>query len=101
MKRVYQISVSPGAPTLRILPTESYAPAFKELRGQSLSGLSPDRPFLGTLDEHRGWNQFYRVAPGGFAISEEAWDHCTEMYSVVTNNDVELLSVVAGQYDLR
>jgi hypothetical protein len=101
MKRVFEIHVSSDAPTLYIKGPAEHANAFAELTGKSMIELSPKRPFRGKLSEIQPWNQFYRVAPGGFAISEEAWKQCMDMYYVVTNNNVELLSVAAEGVDMR
>lgn len=102
MKRVFQIQVSSDAPQLFVTEPTEHVKAFEELRGESMIHLSPTKPFRGKLSEARDWNQFYRVAPGGFAISEEAWKRCMDMYYVVTNNNVELLSVVTEEgLDMR
>ena len=96
MKTIYKITPKPDAPELILDPELS-----NMLTGQPLSQISPDKPFSGKITDLKNWNEFYRIGKNGFTISEEAWNHCMEMYYVITENAIELLSVRAGNTDLR
>jgi len=101
MKGIYRITACRDAASLSIDDNEPYARRFEEFTGESLIELSPNDSFRGQVSDVRAWNAFYRIAPGGMAISEEAWLHCMDMYYVITENDVELLSVQTNVGDMR
>jgi hypothetical protein len=102
MKRVFRIAVSDSAPRVEFSPDEPYYEGLRELNGKSISGLVPaDDAFRGTLTEHGEWNQFYNVAPGAFAVSEEAWDRCMDLYYLLEYGDIEIPWIVTRECALR
>ncbi len=96
MKKIYRIVPDPAAPAVDL-----DSDTVERLNGESLIHLSPGESFSGLVSEIKEWNQFYRIGSNAFALSERAWENCMEMYYVVIENDVELLSVVAGGVDFR
>jgi len=102
MKKIYRILSAPDAPLLEILENQPYAHLFTEFLGESLIGALPDELLVGRLSNHREWNQFYRIAPGGLAVSEEAWEKCMNMYYVITGmNNIELVSIRTVEANMR
>ncbi|MEN3943397.1 hypothetical protein WJU23_19000 [Prosthecobacter sp. SYSU 5D2] len=91
MATIYKVLPDPLAPELILDGSVA-----EQLLGESVIHLSPDKSFQGKVSEVKEWKQFYRVGSNAFAISEQAWVHCMEMYYVITENDLELLSVQAG-----
>ena len=96
MKKIYKITPEVQAPELTIFGINE-----EILVGESLIGLSSEKSFEGSVNQLSEWNQFYRVGNDAFAITEEAWENCMDMYYTIIENDVELLSVVANGQDFR
>jgi len=96
MKRIYRIVPAPSAPELIL-----EGGLAEKLVGESVIDFSPDESFRGHVSNLGDWTQFYRVGTDAFAISEEAWENCMDMYYAITENNIELLSVVADGSDFR
>jgi hypothetical protein len=88
MRSIYKVIPSESAPELIL--DESIR---EKLIGESIACLSPDKPFMGRIAEHREWTQFYRVDGCAFALSELVWDHCEELYYALRENSIEFPAV--------
>ena len=96
MKTIYRITPSGDAPELIIEQGIS-----NNLDGKPIADRWPNEPFKGEVAKICDWRQFYRVGKNGFALSEAVWEECEDMYYTITENYIELLSVMAGGFDLR
>jgi hypothetical protein len=100
IKKLYRILLSPDAPSVEL--SSAGLSSTHELHGQSLMGLVPDdHTFRGQLSRHAEWNTFYRGLPGSFAVSEEAWDHCMNLYYVLEYGGVEIPFILTEHCSLR
>ena len=101
---VYRINLAPDAPKVLLPESEPYTKGLQELRGQNIVPLLPSGGkewFKGKLSSYGGWNQIYAIAPGGFAVSEESWDHSMSMYYLLEYGDTEIPPIVAEECSLR
>lgn len=96
MQKIYKIVPESSAPELFLEDGLGV-----DYVGKSLIELSPNDAFKGEVTRIAEWTQFYRVGFNAFALLEAAWEHCMEMYYVITENDIELLSVEAAAGDFR
>lgn len=88
MKRIYRIVPDPSAPELVL-----EGGIAEKLVGESVVPLSPNKPFVGHITRIANWTQFYRVGTNAFALSEEAWDNCDQMYYALRENSIEFPAV--------
>lgn len=95
MKRLYRIGFSPGCPKLAItLPgAGSIVEAFD---GQPLASLSPDEPFVGTVERECSWSQLYACGEDAVAFTDAAWESSEDMYYVFSIGGCEILGAQAG-----
>lgn len=100
MKRLFRIRVSDDAPQLVIDPEAPYASEFTTLDGSSKVLLSTNKSFIAKPNSNYPWQQVYAVAPGCFALSEEAWEECEDIYYLLTLGN-ELLSAGDSQFAFR
>lgn len=94
MKIIYRIIPDPFAPELIL-----EGGVADKLVGESVAPLSPDKPFVGHIERVAGWNQFYRVGANAFALSEDAWDNCEQMYYALRENSIEFPAVRTASGD--
>jgi hypothetical protein len=94
MKKIYRIIPDPSAPELIL-----EGGLAERLVGESVTRLSPDRPFEGHVERLADWNQFYRVGTNAFALSEAAWDNCEQMYYALRENSIEFPAVRTASGD--
>jgi len=88
MKKIYRILPDPSSPELFLK-----GGITEKLIGESVASLSPNNPFMGRVEHHAPWNQFYRVGSAAFALAEEAWDNCEQMYYALHENNIEFPAV--------
>jgi hypothetical protein len=100
MKHLYRIKINENAPRLLIDPASPYASEFTELDGSLKSQLSPRKEFPAKPSLICDWQQIYAVSPGGFALSEKAWEECEDIYYVLSMGN-ELLAAGDGKHYFR
>lgn len=101
---IYRIKLAADAPKVLLPESEPYTKRLQELCGQRIVPLLPSGGaewFKGKLSSYGGWNQIYAIAPGGFAVSEESWDHSMSMYYLLEYGDTEIPPIVAEECALR
>lgn len=87
-------------PTSAVRDEASYASEFSIFDGAPRARLSINKEFAARPDSVCPWQQIYAVAPGCFALSEEAWEECEVMYYVLSMGR-ELLAAGDAEYFFR